>query len=127
MQTLETAKRNRDNAINTYDRELRSGFEREWKLIFERELAKAPQLTAAEVLKLYEFLDRQRAEVFGKLDAKKAQWLADDSLDQCLALAEIQAEFARQVSDTQKKFAETLKIIQGKQTLPESTTGGPIL
>ena len=95
--TLKTAKNNYQNGLKAYDAELRRGYEREWKLFFERELAaleKNQKLTQDQIKGLYEYLENERAKVWRALDAKLAHWLSDDSLDQCIALADIQAEFA---------------------------------
>lgn len=106
-QTIEVAKRNRDKALDTYDAELRSRYEAEWTLYFANELKALEQnqkLTPQQITGLYAFVANERAAVFAKLDQKLAQWKADDSLDQCAALADIQIVFARQVSATYEKF-----------------------
>jgi hypothetical protein len=115
-QNIEVAKRNRDKALDTYDAELRRRYEAEWKLYFANELKvlEANQkMTPAQVTGLYDFVENERKTVFGMLDQKLAQWKADDTLDQCAALADIQIMFARQVSETQRKFHELVGAVEG--------------
>lgn len=118
---IETAKVNREKGLRTYDAELRKVSDREFALLFEREVSKMPTLTKEDVMRLYTQAQAQRVENGKILDQKLAQWLSDPSLDEALAVADMAEAYARTNSQAATALADLLK---AKKAAAAPTGGG---